>query len=130
MKYATTILITLCLCVFATPVRAAQHPRIDECRGKEVRRLVLCLARNFDAPGSPRYALRIASCESGLYPRATNGSHMGLFQQARTYWPGRYRSWGAPLDLGSSAFNPITNSVVSLRQARQAGTWQRDWSCA
>ena len=115
-----------------SPVGASQkHPRVDRCRHERtVSNTITCLARGFDAPGSPRRALSVAKCESGLYVRATNGTHRGLFQQANKYWLTRYRHFARPLGLGQSAYNPLTNTIVSLRLARQAGTWSRDWSCA
>lgn len=111
--------------------QAAQHPRVAECRGKRTEALIGCLARNFDAPGSPSFAVRVADCESGLHPHAVSpsGTFRGLFQEHRGYWPARWRHYARPLGLRSSIFSAISNTVVSLRLARSAGDWH-DWSCA
>lgn len=69
-------------------------------------------------------AVRVAQCESTLNPHATNGSHDGLFQQARAYWPDRARTYGVP---GQSAFNPRANIVVSAGMV--AGSGWSHWSC-
>ena len=70
-------------------------------------------------------AVRVASCESGLNPRATNGSHDGLFQQARAYWSGRSQQYG---QAGRSAYDPWANAVVSAGMVRDTGGWSH-WSC-
>lgn len=70
-------------------------------------------------------AVRVASCESGLNPRATNGSHDGLFQQARAYWSGRSGQYG---QAGRSAYDPWANAVVSAGMVRDTGGWSH-WSC-
>ena len=70
-------------------------------------------------------AVRVATCESGLNPRATNGSHDGLFQQADAYWAGRAASYG---QSGRSAYDPWANAVVSAGMVRDTGGWSH-WSC-
>lgn len=70
-------------------------------------------------------AVRVMMCESGGNPRATNGSHDGLFQQARQYWPARAAAAGVG---GRSAFDPWANAVVSAGMVRADGGW-RQWSC-
>lgn len=70
-------------------------------------------------------AVRVATCESGLNPRATNGSHDGLFQQARQYWAGRSRQYGM---AGRSAYDPFANATVSAGMVRDTGGWSH-WSC-
>lgn len=70
-------------------------------------------------------AVRVATCESGLNPRATNGSHDGLFQQADAYWSGRSAQYG---QAGRSAFDPWANAVVSAGMVRDTGGWSH-WSC-
>lgn len=70
-------------------------------------------------------AVRVATCESGLNPRATNGSHDGLFQQADAYWSGRSAQYG---QAGRSAYDPWANAVVSAGMVRDTGGWSH-WSC-
>ena len=72
-------------------------------------------------------AVRVASCESGLNPRASNGgSFLGLFQQAARYWGGRSAQYGM---AGRSAFDPYANAVVSAGMVRDTGGWSH-WSCS
>lgn len=70
-------------------------------------------------------AVRVMMCESGGNPRATNGSHDGLFQQARAYWSGRSVAYG---QAGRSAYDPWANAVVSAGMVRDTGGWSH-WSC-
>lgn len=70
-------------------------------------------------------AVRVATCESGLNPRASNGSHDGLFQQARSYWAARSRQYGM---AGRSAYDPYANATVSAGMVRDTGGWSH-WSC-
>lgn len=70
-------------------------------------------------------AVTVATCESGLNPTATNGSHDGLFQQARSYWAGRSTQYGMG---GRSAYDPWANAVVSAGMVRDTGGWSH-WSC-
>ncbi len=70
-------------------------------------------------------AVRVATCESGLNPRASNGgSFLGLFQQAARYWGGRSAQYGM---AGRSAFDPYANAVVSAGMV--AGSGWSHWSC-
>lgn len=129
----STLFLTMTLLLLAAPAQASEHPRVDRCRHKSSTELTIsCLARGFDAPGSPSFAVRIADCESGLFARAVSpsGTFRGLFQQHVGYWSDRYRHFAAPLGLRRSIFAPLTNTIVSLRMARAAGDWN-DWSgCA
>lgn len=70
-------------------------------------------------------AVRVMMCESGGNPRATNGSHDGLFQQADAYWSGRSAQYG---QAGRSAFDPWANAIVSAGMVRDTGGWSH-WSC-
>ena len=84
--------------------------------------------RAFTEAGIPHRAeeaVRVMMCESGGNPRATNGSHDGLFQQARAYWSGRSRQYG---QAGRSAYDPWANAVVSAGMVRDTGGWSH-WSC-
>ncbi len=69
--------------------------------------------------------VRVATCESGLNPRASNGGrYLGLFQQAAAYWAGRAAQYGM---AGRSAFDPYANAYVSARMVA-AGGWG-PWEC-
>lgn len=70
-------------------------------------------------------AVDVAVCESTLNPRATNGSHDGLFQQSRAYWAGRAATYGM---AGRSAYDPWANSIVSAGMVRDTGGWSH-WAC-
>lgn len=84
------------------------------------------IRREFAARGlDGNAAVRVASCESGLNPQASNGgSYLGLFQQAAAYWPDRARTYGV---AGQSAFNPRANVIVSAGMV--AGSGWAHWSC-
>lgn len=117
--------------MLAAPAQASEHPRVDRCRGtSSVGRMVRCVARSFDSPGTPRYAEQIGRCESGLRPRAVSasGTYIGLFQHARTQWLARWHHWGRPLGVGRAWWNALSAAVVSVRMARVA-TWS-PWSCS
>src|SRR5919204_6112752 len=101
--------------------------RIDWKDGRhQVKRLIRCAARTWHVPGGPHKALTVARCESGYDPSAYNpAGYLGVFQQARVYWPGRADRYGFD---GRSAFNGRANVIVSIRMAH-AGGWS-PWSCA
>ena len=98
------------------------------CADLALRPTLRCAVARWPVPGGFKKALAVATCESGLDPRAEYRGHLGLFQQRDVYWPGRWRKWGAPLGLARSPYNYLTNIVVSIRQAHEAG-WG-PWSCA
>jgi hypothetical protein len=89
-----------------------------------IKKLIRCAARRWDSPGTPRDAVAVAACESGLRPRAFNpNGYAGLFQQATRYWSDRAQQWGQP---GRSVFNGRANIIVSIRMAASHGSWN-DW---
>jgi hypothetical protein len=116
-----------------TTTRTSRRPsggticRIDWRDGaRQVRRLIRCAARTWHVPGGPDKALAVARCESGYDPSAYNpAGYLGVFQQARVYWPGRADRYGFD---GRSAFNGRANVVVSIRMAHSGG-WD-PWGCA
>jgi hypothetical protein len=73
----------------------------------------------------------VARCESGFNPRATNGSHDGVFQQARVYWDARARVYDPHHGwrIGRSVWNARNNIVISIVMVHRKQSW-RDWSCA
>lgn len=97
---------------------------------REVILTIRAAVDHWPVPGGVSKALAVASCESGLNERASNGgSYLGLFQQAARYWPARQnlydsRRW----NLRESAFNARANVVVSIRMAHSGG-WS-GWGCA
>lgn len=72
-------------------------------------------------------AVRVATCESGLNPRAYNASSgaSSLFQQLARYWPARAVTYGM---AGRSVFDPWANAVVSAGMVRDTGGWSH-WTC-
>jgi Transglycosylase-like domain len=123
------------LVLTGTPVRAqaarsrsgGRICRIDWKDGRhQVKRLIRCAARRWHVPGGPHKALSVARCESGYNPSAYNpAGYLGVFQQARAYWPGRADRYDFD---GRSAFNGRANVIVSVRMAH-AGGWG-PWGCA
>lgn len=131
----------------ATPARADDATRQEKMvaagtvcdyawwRGpKAVKRLIWCAAKHFNSPGGPEKALSVAKCESNFDPSAYNktgcGGHGcgGVYQQHMLYWPERAEKYGFK---GKSVFNGRANIIVSVRMAKDAGSWERDWpGCA
>lgn len=71
-------------------------------------------------------AVRVATCESTLNPRASNGSFGGLFQQMISAWPSRSATYGM---AGRSIWDGYANAVVSAGMVAADGGW-RQWSCS
>jgi hypothetical protein len=93
-----------------------------------VKRLIRCVARRWDAPGTPHKAIAVARCESHLRPQAYNaGGYAGLFQQATRYWPTRAHHYGQP---HRSVYNGRANVIVSIRMAATANSWSAWAGCA
>jgi hypothetical protein len=93
----------------------------------QLKQLIKCAARRWDSPGSPRRAVEVARCESGLDPDAYNpNGYAGLYQQAVRYWPGRAERWGQP---DRSVFNGRANIIVSIRMAHALGSWSAWGGC-
>lgn len=111
---------------------------LEEVR-RRVEALIRCVEDRWAVPGGADFAVRVARCESGLWPWARSpGGHLGLFQHVPSYWPGRVALYVRPEwhwklrdrdpTTWPSPFNAWVNTVVSLRMAR-AGGWG-PWSCA
>ncbi|HZP91125.1 MAG TPA: hypothetical protein VFC04_09050 [Actinomycetota bacterium] len=96
-------------------------------RGKrQIKRLIGCAAHRWKVRGGAAKAIDVASCESGLNPKAYNpGGYAGVFQQSTRYWPERATSYGLPK---RSVFNGRANVIVSIRMAHDDG-WGA-WGCA
>lgn len=122
----------------STPASAAQQTRntrvlatricdYDWQSGRhQVKLLIRCAARRWHVSGGPDKALQVARCESGYNPDAYNpDGYVGVFQQAKRYWPDRADHYGFP---DRSAFNGRANIIVSLRMAHANG-WG-GWGCA
>lgn len=95
---------------------ATVHTRIplsDTCRNRTPRGFIFCWAHVYHA--NARVAVCIARHESGLNPRATNGTHGGLFQWSFAYW-GSVRNQFPVLKrhTAPSVFNARTNSAYAL----------------
>lgn len=98
------------------------------CANLGVRGTIRCAVARWPVPGGYRKALSVATCESGLRPRARYNGHLGVYQQRDLYWLGRWRLWGEPLGVPRDPLNHHGNIVVSIRQAHAVG-WG-PWSCA
>jgi hypothetical protein len=92
----------------------------------QIKHLIACAARRWKVKGGPDKALSVAKCESHFRADAYNSAgYLGIFQQARRYWPDRADRWGFP---DRSAFNGRANIIVSVRMAHASG-WGA-WGCA
>lgn len=66
-------------------------------------------------------AHRVASCESGKNPYATNGQYRGLFQLGYAY--------NATIAFyGGDVFDPYTNAQAARDSVKNNGGWVR-WQC-
>lgn len=93
-----------------------------------VKQLIKCAARHWDSPGTPTKAVRVAHCESRLRPDAYNpNGYAGLFQQATDHWPTRAHRYGVP---DRSVFDGRANVIVSIRMAKETGSWSPWAGCA
>ena len=129
----------LCLCL-ATPAQAAtidDHPKVERCADhhpwtqvQERAPLLWCIAHTYDPPGSPRYAISVARCESGtdLQDTYAGDGFVGTYQHITDQWYGRWRVWGKGIGVKSSPTNVLSQAVVSIRMALAVG-WG-PWACA
>lgn len=77
-------------------------------------------------PETPDKAVRVARCESGLDPHATNGQHVGVMQIATTVHAKRIAAMGyMPADL----YGVTANLHVARAIYDDAGGWG-PWTCA
>jgi hypothetical protein len=98
---------------------------------KEMAKTIRCAARRWPVPGGPDKAIDVASCESGLNPKAVSasGTYQGVFQQSVTYWPGRFQAYRVRrFELKHPVLNGRSNVVVSGRMAHRSGWYP--WTCA
>jgi hypothetical protein len=112
--------------------REIRFQRVDRAKWTrhEIRLTVRAAVKQWPVPGGYDTALAIASCESGLNPRAWNpNGYGGLWQFAMNYWPARQNNYDNPprWDLTESVFNARTATVVAIRMAHSGG-WS-PWSC-
>jgi hypothetical protein len=142
-KRLTAILVTLPLLAALLILPAAQaQPGVGPCdltlRSGEtmhhlMKRRITCAAVRFGPiPGGAKRAICIAKRESGLDPSASSatGKYLGLYQQAKKYWPNRYDTWTQTVwQLSDNAKNGRSNSVVTIRMVHGAGSWKAaGWS--
>jgi hypothetical protein len=134
VRRSLALLLGAFLLIGAVPAHAdlSDHPRVARCAEKndwtrvgQRAELVWCIAHTFDAPGSPRTAVRVAGCESGndLQDAYGGDGHIGTFQHVTSRWLGRWRAWGRGLGVRSAATNVLSQAVVSVRMAISLGTW-------
>lgn len=144
MRKTIAVLAVAGIIATAGPAEAGMfedHRRVAKCHGIEwqrgqakVARLIGCVTRAFDPPGTPDYALGIARCESGLNPRVIGGAgdnYVGLYQFNRSTWPAVAAHWVAPLELHNLRWaNAEAQAIAASRIARSRGTWAGYWACA
>jgi hypothetical protein len=142
-KRVTAILVTFPLIAALVLLPAAQaKPGMGPCDlaqrdGETVhhlmkRRITCATVRFGPVPGGAKRAICIAKRESGLDPSASSatGMYLGLYQQARKYWPDRYDAYTQTAwQLSGNARNGRSNSVVTIRMVHHAGGWKSaGWS--
>ena len=119
------------------PTTLEAHPQVDRCaerhpwsRVREREPLLWCIAHKYDPPGSPRFAISVAHCESGtdLQDTYAGDGYVGTYQHITDQWYGRWRVWGKGIGVKSSPTNVLSQAVVSIRMADSVG-WS-PWSCA
>jgi hypothetical protein len=90
---------------------------------------VACTIRAVWPDASESWALAVAKCESGLNPRARNGSHVGLFQLASKYHQPKATALGLTWTEVATQARP--NAEVALELYRQQGArpWAASRSC-
>lgn len=81
----------------------------------------------FFKPADVDTALKIAECESTLYPNNVNSSSgaSGLFQHLPKYWAKRSAAAGW---AGADIFDPYANTAVAAWLRYDAGGWSH-WTC-
>jgi hypothetical protein len=81
----------------------------------------------FFKPGDVDTALKIAKCESTLYPNNINGSSgaSGLFQHLPKYWAERSKAAGWE---NADILDPYANTAVAAWLVYQDGGWSH-WTC-
>ncbi len=94
-----------------------------------VRNLIACATDRWDVPGGYAEALKVATCESGLYAWADNGhGDLGLFQISS--WPARAKAYlkhrWFPFHFPPRWSLARANTLVAIRWARSG--WG-PWSC-
>jgi len=119
------------------------HPRVDACHfilahqewnPVSVVRFIRCADEVWNVPGTPKYIISIARCESGLRYRAYNssGPYLGIFQHVQSAWSERVERYIQPLHIRDTRWlNPEVNILIALRMAISMRGWPNDqWSCA
>lgn len=69
------------------------------------------------------WALRVAKCESGFNPRATNGSHRGLFQISTRWHAARTQRMGYTLEQLWEV-GPNISVALAIYNEQGPGPWQ------
>lgn len=67
---------------------------------------------------------RIAKCESGFNPQASNGYHQGLFQHDPQYWPARAANYG----FAGAAITDVEAQIAVSTGMMAEGGWYH-WEC-
>ena len=144
MRYAVAIALMLSL---ASPAHAAERGPCDAERWlritpEEVRDnpnlvpgLIRCAAERWGVDVST--ALRVAECESGMWPWAHGNENYGLFQHRGIYWQDRIgllrerwfneAQWDRIKEVPAGPYIARANTIVAMKMVRNAG-WSA-WSC-
>ncbi len=88
---------------------------------RDIQGIITAAANEFGA--DPNQLLRIAKCESGLNPRASNGTHFGLFQ----FNPITYTAYAPRAGAGSDYWNATNNARTAAYMIAHGQASQ--WSC-
>ena len=93
-----------------------------------MRRRITCAVERFGpVGGGAKRAICIAKRESGLDPTASSatGMYLGLYQQAASMWPDRFKRWTRRVwQLSKNAKSGRSNSIVTIRMVHAAGGWK------
>jgi hypothetical protein len=114
-------------------------PRMGQERVERiVTRLIRCAATRWDVEVTT--SLRVAKCESSMWPWANNGGKfLGVYQHAASSWVDRVntylrprwfndRQWNRLHTTPGGAFLARANVIMSMRMVHQGG-WS-PWACS
>lgn len=92
-----------------------------------VKEQIKCFAGKYDVSVST--SIRVADCESGFTPSATNNRFAGIFQIGDTEWESWYTPWVRWRDWPDKAsrLNGRLNVAVATYHVKHAG-WEA-WTC-
>lgn len=104
-----------------TRARRVQRPAPAPAAYGEVEALILATW----PPSEGARAVRVARCESGLNPRATNGSHWGVFQISKRWHQARAERMGYTWEQVATQAGPN----IAVAHALWLDQGWRPWTC-